>query len=264
MAAPKTVMAATWFTAADEAIAVIQFNRPQVKNAMSDALYTEITALLRYYAAKESVLAVVLTGAGDYFTSGMDLTDVPSAVPSQGASHKLMHAILEHPKILVAAVNGHAIGIGVTMLVHCDVVFAAESATFMTPFMRVGIVPEFGSSYTFPAILGPALANDMLLRSKRITSATALQKGLVNEVLPVNGFLNAVLADVSDMVSQPCAPESLLTFKRVIKANTSVDKSKVLAAIKREYIDIDERFESGYIFEAAIKVQQAKSRKSKL
>ncbi|EQC25439.1 hypothetical protein SDRG_16705 [Saprolegnia diclina VS20] len=252
--APTTKFTATWFARpSDESIAVIELRRPKVKNAINEAVYAELDALIGYYEAHPHVLAIVLTGAGDYFTSGMDLTSMPTEVPSRSATRRFMNRLIECPKILVAAVNGHAVGIGVTLLTHCDVVFAVETATFWTPFMRVGIVPEFGSSYLFPKILGPMLANDMLLRSKRVEAARAHAGGLVTELFPVTGFLDKVVDEVAAMVDQPCADESLLVFKRLVKEGKGIEKAKVLAAIEREYVDIDARFESGYLVEAAVK-----------
>ncbi|OQR88554.1 glutamine amidotransferase subunit pdxT, partial [Thraustotheca clavata] len=245
MALPSTVYLESWYPLPNESIAVIRFNRPKVKNAMSEAVYTEIDLLLEYFDKKESVQAVIFTGAGDFFTSGMDLMSMPTELPSRGASHRLMNRIIDHSKILVAAVNGHAIGIGVTMLTHCDLVFSVDIATFWTPFMRVGIVPEFGSSYLFPAILGPMLANDMLLRGKRINAKTALQARLISQLLPVGGFLDAVVNEVKSVVEQPCG-DSLIAFKKIIKQSNNIEKSKVLEAIEREFVEIDKRFESGH------------------
>lgn len=150
-----------------EHIYVAEMCRPRVKNAFNDALYQQLIQAINEYEADENLHALVITGHGDFFTSGADLehafkgmntADESAVLPSQGWPKKFMHAMLECKKVIAAAVNGRAIGIGVTLLLHCDFVFAVEHATFWTPFMRIGIVPEFASSYTFPNVLVRVLA----------------------------------------------------------------------------------------------------------
>lgn len=164
---------------------VAELHRPPVKNAFNDAVYQQLIQAIDEYEANEDLHVLVITGHGDYFTSGADLQhafkgmnteDEDAVLPSKGWPKKFMHAMLECKKVIAGAVNGRAIGIGVTLLLHCDFVFATENATFWTPFQRIGIVPEFASSYTFPHVLvrcSPTLC--MLVfcvgsRTKRLTS----------------------------------------------------------------------------------------------
>ncbi|CAI6007784.1 unnamed protein product [Closterium sp. NIES-65] len=116
---------------------------------------------------------------------------------------QFMRGVLRFSKILVAAVNGPAIGIGVTLLPHCDLVFAADSATFWVPFLRIALVPEFGSSVTLPQLLGRPLANDLLLTSRVLTADEACR--------------NDVLAILSDIQQQALVQQSLPIFKRMLR-----------------------------------------------
>ena len=141
-------------------ILVAQLDRPRVKNAVNLQVYEELIDAIREFEGDAALHALVITGKGPFFTSGADLTEVYQHMqtgafeaPSRGTARRFMEALLGCTKIVVAAVNGPAVGIGVTLLLHCDFVFAAENATFWTPFMRIGIVPEFAASYTFPRVL---------------------------------------------------------------------------------------------------------------
>lgn len=143
-------------------ILVAELCRPRTRNAFDNGVYAELIKAIETYEADATLHALVLTGHGDFFTSGMDVLlafdtmDPRSAtakLPSKDIPYTFMKTMLQCRKLIVAAVNGRAIGIGVTLLLHCDIVFAADSATFWTPFMRIGIVPEFASSYTFPTVL---------------------------------------------------------------------------------------------------------------
>lgn len=143
-------------------ILVAELCRPRTRNAFNDDMYAKLVAAIAEYEADAALHALVITGHGAFFTSGSDVAAAfesmnperdGAVVPSKGWAKQFMHAMLGCSKLIVAAVNGRAIGIGVTLLLHCDLVFAADSATFWTPFMRIGIVPEFASSYTFPTVL---------------------------------------------------------------------------------------------------------------
>ena len=172
------------------------FNRPRVKNAIAPATYLEIVQVLKSAEDNDDIRAVVLSGTGDYFTSGADISfsdtseykasmrDPPTAPVGQ-----FMFALMRFPKLLVAAVNGPAVGIGVTLLTHCDFCYAATSATFWTPFVRVAVVPEFCSSMLFPRIFGTPLANEMLLGARVLKVEEAKAAGLIAAVFPNDRLL---------------------------------------------------------------------------
>lgn len=246
---------------------VAELRRPRVKNAFDDAMYQQLMAALDEFEAADELHALVITGHGDYFTSGADieqamgrLGDGESQLPSKGEPKKFMHRLLDCKKLVVAAVNGPAIGIGVTLLMHCDLVFAADRATFWTPFMRLGIVPEYGSSYMFPHVLGRLAANDLLMRSKQIDANRALAIGLVGDVLPSDGFLDRVFAEIEPLVNDPHTARNLPAYKKI---NRRVQDPLVREAIVAEYEELDRRFLAGETQRAAVALFQQLRPKNK-
>src|SRR3954465_6492366 len=134
----------------------VQFNRPAKKNAMTAAMYVGLADLLNEADKDDSINVVLIHGAGDSFTAGNDLEDFVKNPPGPGDSPqmRLFAALNGFDKPIVAAVHGFAVGIGTTILVHCDFVYAGESARFGTPFVDLALVPEMGSSYGLPALVG--------------------------------------------------------------------------------------------------------------
>lgn len=242
-------------------ILVAELYRPSVKNAFDDNMYLQLIETIEFYQRDTSLHALVITGHGDYFTSGADISKAMAntndrgevVLPSKGVAKQYMHAMLECPKLVVAAVNGPAVGIGVTLLLHCDFVYATPQATFWTPFMRIGIVPEFASSFTFPHQLGQLLANQMLIQSKRIDADRALAGGLVGQIVPKQGaeFLSQVFADLAPMVSDPASAKNLPVYKDMTRRERL---PLVREALVHEYKELDRRFLSGETFEAAQKL----------
>ncbi|XP_004598677.2 enoyl-CoA delta isomerase 2 [Ochotona princeps] len=181
-------------------ITQIMFNRPAKKNAMNTQMYNEIVLALNA-ASKDDTILTVLTGNGDYFSSGNDLTNAAEIPPggleekannSSNLLRKFVSCFIDFPKPLVALVNGPAVGIGVTILGLCDVVYASDKATFHTPFTSLGLSPEGCSSYTFPKIMGPAKAAEVLVFGKKLTAREAYADGLVAEVFPDSTFQKEV------------------------------------------------------------------------
>eukprot|EP00190_Bangiopsis_sp_CCMP1999_P001497 CAMPEP_0198737208 /NCGR_PEP_ID=MMETSP1475-20131203/67748_1 /TAXON_ID= ORGANISM="Unidentified sp., Strain CCMP1999" /NCGR_SAMPLE_ID=MMETSP1475 /ASSEMBLY_ACC=CAM_ASM_001111 /LENGTH=231 /DNA_ID=CAMNT_0044501067 /DNA_START=94 /DNA_END=789 /DNA_ORIENTATION=+ len=170
-------------------VVVLKLSRPQVRNCINDALYAALAEALRGISKDESVLAVIFTGEGEYFSSGVDVADAFNTSSDDRRSQadrpvgQFMLAVIECPKLLIAAVNGPAVGIGTTLLLHVDLVFALPQAWFWVPFLRAGIVPEFGSSMLLPKLLGPADAGRMLLLGDKMSCQEAHQRGLVGEIV---------------------------------------------------------------------------------
>ncbi|RLN97712.1 hypothetical protein BBJ28_00007796 [Nothophytophthora sp. Chile5] len=251
-------------------IYVAEMCRPPAKNAFNDALYEQLTAALDEFEADASLHAFVITGNGEYFTSGADVKETASILgdgkvrpPSESPSKVFMLKMLDCKKLLVAAVNGPAIGIGVTLLLHCDLVFAAESATFWTPFLRIGVVPEFASSYTFPHLLGPAVANNLVIRSKVFTAKEALDAKIVGELYPTQGFLARVFADLTPLVTSRFNARSLPVYKTLLRRERA---PKIREALFQEFEQLDRRAASGEFLETvlALKKQLKPKRASKL
>jgi enoyl-CoA hydratase/carnithine racemase len=161
-------------------------DRAAKKNALTGAMYQALTDALTAAAADDEVRAVLLTANGETFCAGNDIADFLEPRPDFQASppQKFIGALIQFPKPLVAAVHGAAIGIGTTMLLHCDLVYASAAAKLRTPFVSLGLVPEAGSSLLLPARVGHAVASEMLLLGAWIDAARAERLGLFNAVLP--------------------------------------------------------------------------------
>lgn len=174
----------------DQRVTTMTIARPEKRNAITQDMYAAMADALEDYAQSDAVRAFVITGAEDYFTSGNDLQDFAKGIRSDGVPPviRFLTAISTCPKPLIAAVNGPAIGVGVTMLLHCDLIIAADTATFSTPFVQLGLVPEAASSLLLPATVGMAVANDMLLANRVLDAAEALRFGLVSRVAPLVRF----------------------------------------------------------------------------
>lgn len=233
--------------ATDGAVCTVTFCRPEVKNAMSMRAYLETAQALARAAAAPAVHAVILTGAGDYFTSGADLSEDGALGPNMinpvlAPVGKFMAAILHFPKFLIAAVNGPAVGIGVTLLPHCDVAYASNDATFWVPFARIAVVPEFCSSVTLPRILGPSLANEMLLMSRKLSASEARAGGLVSALFPTDRLLPEVHKRVAAMLAQPLAGDSLPLYKRMIRRPVVQELESVLHS---EMVELGRRAVNG-------------------
>lgn len=213
-------------------------------------MYTELVDALGEFKRDGSISVVVLTGSGPYFTSGADLAD-PSKYLGEdlrtGAVSRFMYALINFPKPIIAAVNGPAVGIGVTLLPHCDIVYAVNDSDFWTPFMRIAVVPEFCSSVTFREILGRSTANAMLLEGRKIDAQTARDRGLVTDVFPREGFLERVLERAGEMVTFPLAEKSLGLYKRMITRHT---RQRMIDVCALELEELEQRRTCGDISDA--------------
>src|ERR1700743_197270 len=164
----------------------IQFNRPAKKNAMTSTMYITMADFLNSAAKDDRGRVVLWHGAGDSFCAGNDLEDFlknPMG-PGDSPQSRLIDAFIAFDKPIVAAVHGFAIGGGTTMLMHCDFVYAGESAKFQMPFVNLALVPEFGTSYSLPARCGYLRAAELILLGAPFDAKRALELGLVTRVVP--------------------------------------------------------------------------------
>lgn len=171
-------------TGLSEGVLILQINRPDKKNALNLAMYAALAEALKGADSDAGVRVVLIRGTDDCFTSGNDLADFLSAPPT-GMDSPVMQfllAISEARKPLVAAVNGAAVGIGVTMLLHCDLVYAGSSATFQMPFVNLGLCPEAGSTLLLPRIMGHQRAAELLLLGETFTAEKACALEIVTSV----------------------------------------------------------------------------------
>jgi enoyl-CoA hydratase/carnithine racemase len=168
----------------DGAVLTIAMNRPEKKNALTHAMYDVMADALASAAADASVRVILITGSGDAFTAGNDLGDFLNAPPAGTESpvQRFLTALSTAEKPVVVAVNGLAIGIGTTMLLHCDLVYAARSAVFSAPFVNLALVPEAASSLLLPRRIGHAKAAELFLLGGRMDAQQAEASGLVTAV----------------------------------------------------------------------------------
>src|SRR5437763_8169548 len=169
----------------------IQLNRPERKNAMTSAMYITLADLFNDAAKDDQIRVVLWHGAGDSFSAGNDIQDFLKNPPGPGESPqaRLMEALVNFDKPIVAAVQGAAIGGGSTMLTHCDFIYAGESTRFQMPFINLAVVPEFGSSYSVPARIGHLRAAELILLGLPFDARRAAELGLVTHVLSDNDVL---------------------------------------------------------------------------
>lgn len=169
----------------EQGIVTLTFDRQEKKNALTSAMYAALAQHLAEAEQDPGVRVLVLTGAGGNFTAGNDLREfLDRAFAERGAPvWRFMDGFANFSKPVVASVGGLAIGIGVTILLHCDLVFLAEDARLSTPFVQLGLVPEFGSSVLLPRLAGHARAFEKLVLGRPITPAEAVAMGIANEVV---------------------------------------------------------------------------------
>lgn len=167
-------------------VATIEIARPGKKNALTLSMYQAMADAINAAVADSAVRALLITGQPGVFTSGNDLEDFMQRPPTNDDSPVLrfMHALTACDKPVVAAVTGAAVGIGTTMLLHCDLVYVSDEARLAMPFVALGLVPEFASSLLIPQLIGHAKAAQLLLLGEPFTGADAVEFGIANAVLP--------------------------------------------------------------------------------
>lgn len=199
-----------------DGVRLISLDRPDRLNAFNAAVFGGITRALDEATADDATCCVALTGNGRAFTAGSELADDGGDDAGADPYEGFMQALETFPKPLVAAVNGLAVGIGTTMLGHCDLVLAAESARFRMPFTSLGLVPEAGSTATMPALLGRHAATHALLTSSWISAQDAARDGLVWRLVPDDALLEETQAVCAEIAAMPL--DSLVATKRLLLA----------------------------------------------
>ena len=201
----------------DGAVFILQLNRPEKKNALTRTMYRALGDGLKLAQEDPGIHAILIRGTDDCFTSGNDVNDFAKAQnpDEERPSVYFMKSIAYAEKPIVAAVSGLAIGIGTTLLLHCDLIYASEECFLQLPFTRLGICPEAGSSYLLPEIMGHQRAAELLLLGDRFSSRQALEYGLVNAVFPQQTYLAAALEKTRELAALPA--DAVQTTKKLIK-----------------------------------------------
>jgi enoyl-CoA hydratase/carnithine racemase len=215
----------------------VELNRPERKNALTAAMYASLADILNQAAEDEEVRVVLWHGAGDSFSAGNDVGDFLKNPPRPGdfPQGRLMEAFIKFQKPIVVAVQGAAVGSGTTMLTHCDFVYAAESAKFQLPFINLGLVPEFGSSFSIPARVGHLRAAELFLLGEPFTAARAVELGLATRVVPDADLLATATATAQKLAAKPDA--ALLASKRLIKQASLGPLEEAVKIENREFMD---------------------------
>jgi enoyl-CoA hydratase/carnithine racemase len=200
-----------------DAVLEIRLNRPEKKNALTRDMYDVMASAFQQVDADPTLRVALLTGTGDTFTSGNDIADFQARASNKGESSasKFLPTISTMQKPLIAAVNGAAIGVGTTMLMHCDLIVAARLARFIMPFTSLGLVPEAASSLLFPRLLGTQRASALLLLGEPLDAMTALEWGFVNRVVD-DDELQPTARDLAQRLAA-LPPQAVRETKRLIR-----------------------------------------------
>ncbi len=209
-------------TSAEDGIFRIQLNRPEKKNALTQAMYQGVADGVEAADKDGSIRVILITGTEDCFCAGNDVMDFKNvkdqkdsgdSQPRQGNS--MIGVLMESQKPVIASVSGFAIGIGTTLLLHCDLVYAAESAVFRLPFVNLGLCPEAASSYLLPRLAGYQHAAELVLLGDKFSAETAREAGIVNQVYPDAELADAVMAKARQLAAQP--PNAMRITKALLK-----------------------------------------------
>ncbi len=215
-------------------VLTIRINRPEKKNALTLALYSAMTAALRQGEADNAVRTILLTGTGDCFTAGNDLVDFAGAAPGEpSVAIAFLQTLSAAQKPVVAAVNGLAIGIGATLLLHCDLVYAAATARFQFPFVNLGLCPEAASSLILPSLVGHRRASELLYFGEPFGAEAARDFGIVNQVFPDAELQTAATAKARQLAEKP--PAALCATKALLKRHTEAAVAEAMAREMQQF-----------------------------
>ncbi|MCX7139691.1 MAG: enoyl-CoA hydratase [Proteobacteria bacterium] len=228
-------------TESRDGILRIEINRPDKKNALTAAMYQAMADAIKAAEADGGVRVILIHGKPDLFTSGNDLQDFLDNPPRDDKRpvFQFLYGISQAQKPIVAAVAGAAVGIGTTMLLHCDLVYAAPNSRLQLPFVNLGLVPEAGSSLLLPALAGYQRAAELLLLGEPFSAQKGKEIGLVTEVVPENELFETALAQAKKLAAKPAA--SLRITKQLMKQG---QMAAVTQRIKLESDHFGERLAS--------------------
>lgn len=234
------------------AVQIVRMNRADKKNALTSQMYLAIAGAIKAAQLDRGIRVSVITGSGDSFSAGNDLGDLaarPGAKPgllsaSTPPFQQLVEALMAADKPVIAAVNGLAVGIGVTMLLHCDLVYAADTARFTMPFVNLGIVPEAGSTLLLPRMMGRARAHELLLFGEPFDAPAALEAGIINRIFPGPELMREVIRLADRLAAK--APGAIRASKQLLRKHAP----DLAAALREEGRVTSERTQSPELKEA--------------
>jgi enoyl-CoA hydratase/carnithine racemase len=206
-----------------EGVRTVTFNRPEARNAFNRALYEATTDALRDARSDSGVLVVVLTGAGSAFSAGQDLKEmaaIASGTEGPGAANGFrgfMDALCEFDKPLLAAVNGVGVGLGFTLLAHCDMVIVSDQARLRVPFAALGVPAEGASSYLFPQLMGAQRAAEVLFTGRWVSAAEAVEAGIALRRVEHGSLMSEIMTLANEVATG--SADALRAIKRLIRAS---------------------------------------------
>ncbi|MCL1093027.1 enoyl-CoA hydratase-related protein [Shewanella kaireitica] len=224
----------------DNGVRIITFNRPEKRNALNLQMYTQLTEYLIQGESDNEIRAFMFRGQAQCFTSGNDVADFLKN-SNLGVDHpafKFLFCLLDLKKPVVAAVTGAAVGIGTTLLLHCDLVYADNTAKFQLPFVKLALVPEAGASLLLPQVVGHVKAAELLMLGESFDAKSAHQYGLINDVITNEDIFEFSLDQAKKLAQQP--PISLQTTKQLMRYN----KEAIRAQMKKELVEFGARLAS--------------------
>jgi len=212
------------------AVLCVTFDRPEKKNALCGAMYLAATEALQSADDDPTIGALVFSGTGGMFTAGNDLADFLEAdsTPGELPAFPFIKALAQCETPLVAAIEGIAIGIGATLMLHCDLVYVAPETLFRLPFVDLGLVPEAASSLLLPRRIGMAKATEFLLLGETFGAEEAVRLGLANGIVPASGLREFVLEKAERLAAKPRA--ALSATRRMLRG----ERHEILASIEEE------------------------------
>ncbi len=201
----------------EDGVTTLTLNRVARKNSLTAAMYADLADALAAAAQDAAVRVVVIQGHETVFSAGNDIADFLDNPPKSADApvFRFLHGISQFPKPLVAAVCGPAVGVGTTMLLHCDLVYAGDNAMFSMPFVNLGLCPEAASSYLVPRLMGHARAAETLLLGEPFSAESAMEWGLVNRIVPPAEAHALAQQQARKLAAKPLS--SLIETKRLMK-----------------------------------------------
>lgn len=241
----------------EQGLLTLRMHRPEKKNALTLAMYSAMAEVLVQADQDKSVRAVLITGGETCFTSGNDLADFIKAPPTGLNSQvfQFMQALFDFSKPVIAAVNGPAVGIGTTLLLHCDLVYVEREAKLKMPFVNLGLCPEYGSSLILPRLLGHARAAELLLLGQSFSGEQAAEWGIANQVLD-GGVATVAKAREMALRFLQLAPAAVADSKRLMRAP---DREQLRRVIEEEGALFGQRLRSPEAIEALTAFMQRRT-----
>lgn len=224
-------------------VKTIKFNRPERKNAVNLQMYQELTNILNKDALDDNIIITIITGVGEYFSSGNDLKSamentrsIDNITENVEIFNKMINTFINYPKILIAVVNGPAIGIGATLPTLCDIIYASNKAFFDTPFIKMGLCLEGTCSFSYPFNLGRSKASELILLNHRLSAEEAYKFGMISEVIPhteIDNFIEKLHRHGNLPVKGVTVNKKLLmmNFKTILKESADRESEELVNCV---------------------------------